>query len=289
MRKRFALLGSPVSHSKSPSMHRAAFTAMGLSHTYEALLVPSAELAQRVQELRDGLWDGFNVTIPHKRAVLSLADSVDPLAAAVGAANTLVRMPDGTLRAYNTDVPALGDELVDLAGQVPAGGGTALVLGSGGAARCAVAACAVYMHIPVVRVRARTFANAPEQARMFGSEMTQALQAMGVQAQVTAEGLIPGSCENETACIVQATSAGMLGAESGEVIAAAVAWDALSPRAVALDVIYNPPRTPFLAAAETAGLRSKNGLGMLARQGALALEHWLGRQPPFNALLAALT
>jgi shikimate dehydrogenase len=80
----------------------------------------------------------------------------------------------------------------------------------------------------------------------------------------------------------------MTGADPGDAMASAVAWDALPPGAVALDVVYAPPETPFLAAARRRGLRSTNGLGMLARQGALALELWLGVPAPPGIMLAAL-
>jgi shikimate dehydrogenase len=80
----------------------------------------------------------------------------------------------------------------------------------------------------------------------------------------------------------------MTGADAGEPVAAAVAWNALPGDALALDVIYAPPETPFLAAARARGLRTANGLGMLARQGALAFELWLGIPAPLNVMRAAL-
>ena len=88
--------------------------------------------------------------------------------------------------------------------------------------------------------------------------------------------------------VVQATSAGMDGAEPGDGVANAIAWDDLPPRAAALDVVYAPPDTPFVAAARDHGIRASAGLGMLAWQGALALELWLGVPAPYDAMLAAL-
>jgi shikimate dehydrogenase len=293
MKKKFALIGSPVAHSRSPIMHAAAFAAMGLPHTYEALLVPAENVATRVDELRAGLWNGLNVTLPHKRAVLSLVDKVDPIARAVGAANTLVREP-GTqkLLAFNTDVQALGEELLDLTGTPNKTLDSAIILGSGGAARCAIAACVLYMGSTRVFVRSRSFSDRAK-ADDFARELTAAMATLGKHIRVHADGLSSSAhaatrAESNCACVVQATSAGMLGADSGEEIARAVHWDSLPPSCVALDVVYNPPETPFLLAAGHAGIRSKCGIGMLARQGALALDHWLGTPPPFNALLAAL-
>jgi shikimate dehydrogenase len=326
--KRFALLGYPVAQSKSPVMHRAAFTAMGLPHSYEALKVSSDDLPLRVQELRLGRFHGLNVTLPYKQSVLALVDRVDFMAEAIGAANTLVRtQSDATteIRAYNTDIPALGEELLDLFGTheplhasasaSASGSGSrsrsrsAIVLGSGGAARCAVAAAFLYMGVARVHIRARSFADAT-QAKRFKADMENALTQLSVaegsttgsgctvvveDLQLSAAELTQGAghkariAEMDCVCILQATSAGMVGAESGDAVINAIAWSALPASCVAIDVVYNPAITPFLRAAESAGIRCKGGIGMLARQGALALELWLGTPAPFNAMLAALT
>ena len=89
---RFAVIGDPVAHSKSPAMHAAAYRALGLPHSYVALRVTEAELPGLVQALRDGTYDGLNVTVPHKQRVLALADEVDASARDVGAANALARV-----------------------------------------------------------------------------------------------------------------------------------------------------------------------------------------------------
>lgn len=259
---RFAVIGDPIAHSKSPAMHLAAFRALGLPHRYEARRVTAAELPGVVQELRDGRYDGLNVTVPHKEAVLALADE---RGADLRAANTLVRTPDGRVVAHNTDVPALVEELRDLGG--PAAPWTtrrALVLGSGGAALAAVAAL-----------------------RLLGADDV-ALRARGSRPPATQPWAPSAASEALTLAVVQATSAGMTGADAGEPVAAAVAWNALPGDALALDVIYAPPETPFLAAARARGLRTANGLGMLARQGALAFELWLGIPAPLNVMRAAL-
>jgi shikimate dehydrogenase len=265
--KRFAVLGDPVAHSKSPLMHAAAYRALGLDCTYEAIRATPEELPRLVQALREGAYEGFNVTVPHKRRVLDLVDRVDGGATFVGAANTLVRARDGAIVAYNTDVPALAAELVELAtsarGEIEWRGSTAIVLGSGGAARAAVAALAISLGVGRVISRAR-------------------------RAVEGAAPLVPSSLDRMTLTVVQATSAGMQGADSGEEIARAVAWDDLPDGAIALDVVYAPPVTPFLRAAESRGLRCANGLGMLARQGALAANLWLGVPPPYEAMLASL-
>jgi shikimate dehydrogenase len=291
---RFAVVGDPVAHSKSPVMHMAAYRSLGLPHVYEALRVRPDELARVVGELREGRYDGLNVTVPHKEAALALAD--DRSDGGLRAANTLARVgagpgvhADGTSRvvAHNTDVPALAEELRLLAGAgAPWATRRALVLGSGGAALAAVAALRVLGARDVV-VRARTprRAGAASESTDAGRVNHTAQTPEGRLAQAWEPS--PAS-EAQTLAVVQATSAGMTGADPGEAVARVVAWDALPPDAVALDVVYAPPETPFLVAARHRGLRRANGLGMLARQGALAFTLWLGVPAPFAVMRAAL-
>ena len=247
----FVLLGDTVAHSKSPAMHAAAYRALGLSHTYRAVRVGEDELAEWVMRLRRGEIAGINVTVPHKRAAMRLADEVDETARECDACNVLV-LRDARVVAHNTDVLALAAELGTAAG-------TAIVLGNGGAARAAVVAL---RRVGATKIIVR--------ARHGGDE---ALESTGT--------------ERGARWIVQATSAGMTGADAGDAVAGAVRFD-LAPDALALDVVYDPKETPFLARARAAGLRTKNGLGMLARQGALAFELWLGTSAPLDVMRAAI-
>lgn len=276
---RFALLGDPVAHSKSPVMHEAAFRALGLPHRYDAIRCAQADLGVHVDALRRGALAGLNVTVPHKRAVLELVDAVDPTARRVGAANTLVR-EGGRVIAHNTDVAAIAHELERVAPGVR--GGAAIVLGSGGAARAAIVACCMYLDTRRVDVRARDLQRTRQED----------LAPLAQGADLTVSSLAPNAeLEREASFVIQATSAGMAGvakANPGEAVAAAIAWSSLPARAGALEVVYAPPETPFVRAANEHGIRVTSGLGMLAWQGALALELWLGVPAPFDAMLAAL-
>jgi shikimate dehydrogenase len=281
---RFAVIGSPVAHSQSPAMHAAAYRALGLPHVYERLETSQAELPERVAALRDGTYAGLNVTIPHKKRILSLVDEVDPTASRVGAANTLVSKA-GALRAHNTDAPALAAELAALSGEASRlVGRTGLVIGTGGAARAAVAALgSLGFRRVVVLGRDRSFAAAAE--AILGSDASLATTSVVFRELGTGAAWAP---PEDVAAIVQATSCGMTGAAPGEVVADAVAWDAVASDAVAIDVVYAPRDTPFLARARARGLATADGLGMLARQGALAFELWLGQPAPLDVMRAAL-
>jgi shikimate dehydrogenase len=281
--RRFAVVGDPIGHSKSPLMHGAALRALGLPHTYEAIRASAEELPGVLAKVREGALDGLNVTVPHKERVMALVDELDASARVAGAANTIVRLAGGRLAAHNTDAPALAAEITRLRGGAhwPAGG-RALVLGSGGAARAAIAALGVHLGVRDVTVRARAFDD-PARRDAF---------AATAPAPVRVEPWAPSpDGEARTFALVQATSAGMRGADAGDALSAVVAWEALPPEAVAIDVVYAPRDTPWLRAARGRGLRSDDGLGMLARQGALALELWLadaGVKAPVDAMRAAL-
>jgi shikimate 5-dehydrogenase len=274
-------------------MHAAAYRALGLPHSYEALRATATELPAVVDALRSGAFDGLNVTVPHKERIVALVDDLDESARMVGAGNTLVRSPSGRVTAHNTDSPALAAELVRLrggqgghswAGRRTAGSqgwfdrGRALVLGSGGAARAAIAALARLGAREIV-VRARAFDDASRRDR-FVDQAPASIVAQAWNASA--------SSEAETIAIVQATSAGMSGADPGETVADVVAWGSLPAESVAVDVVYSPRDTPFLSAARSRGLRCDNGLGMLAWQGALAFELWLGVDAPVEVMRAAL-
>jgi shikimate dehydrogenase len=279
--RRFAVVGDPIGHSKSPAMHGAALRALGLPHTYEAIRATAEELPAVLAKLRDGTLDGLNVTVPHKERVMSLVDALDDSARVAGAANTIVRR-DGRLVAHNTDAPALAAEIARLRGAPFPAGARGLVLGSGGAARGAIAALGVHLGLRDVVVRARSFAD-PSRRDAFAATAPCPVALEPWEASATGEA--------RTLVVVQATSAGMRGADPGETVAAVVAWEALPAAAVAIDVVYAPRDTPWLRAARARGLASDDGLGMLARQGALALELWLADdavKAPLEAMRAAL-
>lgn len=282
---RFAVLGHPIGHSVSPAMHRAALAALGLPHTYEAIDVPDdAALDARIDELRRGLLAGANVTVPHKLAALARADSVDASALSVGAANTLVRTPAG-LVAHNTDAAGLADDLRAAGGPFR----RAVVIGAGGAAAAAVVALAS-LGASVVAVTTRSWttsealASSPSAAQMrtlgalpclWPSESSNAA-ASSVGRELRSQW---GELTSLADVVIQATSAGMRGGAGGDDVASIVPWPRLAKEALAYDLVYNPPETPFLRSARAAGLRAVSGLGMLARQGARALALWLNVAP----------
>lgn len=282
MSLRFALLGHPVSHSMSPAIHAAAYRELGLNHRYELVDVPDEPaLAAAIESVRRGELAGANVTVPWKRQALALADLQAESARQVGAANVLVRTPAGQIEAHNTDVPALAEEIRRRVPSVR----RVVVIGSGGAALGAVAASSL-LSAESVTVTARRWRRGESER-----EFTHGVEFSALGAKLVAWPDEPGdafaaACR-EADVIVQATSAGMHGAEPGDAVRRIVPWSSLRPGALAYDVVYNPPETEFLRAAREAGIAHAHGLGMLVAQAALAVELWLGKKPSFEPLYAA--
>lgn len=289
-RLRFAVIGSPIDHSLSPVMHAAAFAALGVRHVYERIETPAHELPKRIAELKDGTFAGLNVTVPLKEKVLELCDEISSSVRAIGAANTLVRGFGGIIVAHNTDAPALRQELEQLGDTAglgpPRSGGhmeqttfkdrSVLVIGSGGAARAALVALATLGTNRII-VRGRNVENA--------SKLQKIIPGVTVEVERLEA---PARERDDLAAIVQATTCGMFGGPDGEPVAAAVAWQSVPSDAVTLDVVYRPRETQFLRAARARGLVSADGTGMLARQGALAQQLWLGVVPPLEPMMLAL-
>lgn len=282
---RFAVIGQPIAHSKSPAMHGAAYLALGLPHAYERLATTESQLPERVAALRAGTYAGINVTVPHKTNVLAFVDEVDASARGAGAVNTLVRLSSGDIRAHNTDAPALVDELARLAGSRESFvGRSALVLGSGGAARAAIFALAS-LGVGHIIVRARR--DHPELADIIATTATTVPTTLSFERLAASAPLLPE--RSDLVAIVQATTAGMEGSgTSGRLVVDAIAWPSVPRDCVVLDVVYAPPRTPLLERATAEGLTNDGGLGMLARQGALAFQLWLGVPAPFDVMRDAL-
>ncbi len=295
-RLRFSLLGHPVRHSVSPAMCTAGFAALGLPHVYTAIDVPSsAGLRRIIDDLRAGTSAGFNVTVPYKRTVLDLVDALDPTAHEAQAANVLVAGPGGRITAHNTDSAALAAEIAAVWGDRPRQ--RAAILGAGGAGLGALVACRK-LGFQVICMTSRSWVDSESMveaptaklARSFGA-LTVLWPRLGEQPAATKLSqelrLQWGELVGKADCVIQATSAGMHGADPGEDVSRLVPWSRLPAHAVAYDLVYNPPDTAFLREARARGLLALGGLGMLVRQAALAFEIWIGKSPPLDPMRKA--
>lgn len=259
--KRLAVLGYPVGHSRSPAMHNAALADLGRAGewSYEAIEVAPDEFERRVREMPGEGFVGANVTVPHKRAALALADSLSETAREIGAANTL-SFEAGEIRADNTDAQGLLDALPG-----SPGGKRALVLGAGGAARAAV--WALVREGAVVAVWNRT----PLRAEHLCAELGGAPATMPVQSGYE--------------LIVNTSAAGLAGEDPFAELPLDPAG--FAPGQVVVDLVYGERPSPLLMAAEAAGAAAVDGIEVLVRQGALSLRIWTGHEPSLEAMRAA--
>jgi shikimate dehydrogenase len=259
-RRRAAVLGKPIAHSLSPVIHNAGYAAAGLTGwSYTAIECAEAELPDLVAGLGPE-WAGLSVTMPLKEAALAVAGEVSPLAAAVGAANTLVRRADGSWYADNTDVPGMVESL-RAAGVT--GARSVTVLGAGGTARAAVAAARA-LGAESVTVYARR-AAAVEELRTVGVLLTAALWTDAARC-------------GEADVVISTVPKGVADA-------LVVHW---RPSTVLLDVVYHPWPTPLAASAQAAGCRVVSGLDLLLAQAVGQFEQFTGAPAPVAAMCAGL-
>jgi shikimate dehydrogenase len=257
------IIGWPIEHSLSPTMHNAAYSRLGLDWVYLPLPVrESADVPGVVNAIRSLPFVGFNVTMPYKQLMLELCDEVAEQAKLAGAVNT-VQVVDGRLMGYNTDGRGLLESLRDDAGFEPEGK-RAVVLGSGGAAGAIVAAL-VLARVSHMTIVSRDPAHADDLiARMSP-------YARDTELEVVRAGDESGSLVQAADLVINSTPLGM---RPGDPSPVDVAW--LRAGQVVSDMIYSPPSTRFLRAAEAAGATAIGGLGMLVAQGAMSLEIWNG-------------
>ena len=276
--KLVGLLGWPVSHSVSPAMHNAAFAALGLNWRYVPLPV-DPQRPDAVRRAVGGLaalgMAGANVTVPHKQAVMPYVDRLLPAAQAIGAVNTLIVEPDGSLTGDNTDAAGF---LADLREHgVEAAGRRVLLLGAGGSARAAA-----YGLAAAGAARIDVLNRTPAAAQALAA----AIQPLAPDCSLQA-GALPQDVERLAPAadlIVNCTSLGMTPHSD------TTPWpqDApLRPGQVVYDLVYNPPQTVLLRQAAESGAQAIGGLGMLVWQGALAFERWTGCQAPVEVMRRA--
>jgi shikimate dehydrogenase len=265
-----AVIGHPVEHSLSPAMHNASFAAECLDYVYVALDVKPEGLPSAVRGAAALGFRGFNVTMPHKRAIFSLLDDVDVGARISGAVNTVVVEDSGLLRGHNTDggglVGACREAGIELAGK------RVLLLGAGGVA-AAIALAFGGEGIEELRIANRSSGPA--------RELSGKLRGAGVE-KVEVSSL---DALNEAEVIVNATSLGM---KDGDPLP--IPLEQLGEGRVVCDAVYRPGReTDLIREARERGARVVTGERMLLYQGVLAQRLWTGREPNVKAMDRAIS
>ena len=270
----FGIIGQPLDHSESPSMHGTAYLAHGLNAVYVPF--PVTELSQipdALAGIRALAIKGINVTVPYKEAVIPFLDHIDPVALQMGSVNTIVNR-HGKLTGYNTDGDGFVLSLQEELGWSPKDRSVAIV-GSGGSARgiafalCRAGIRALYLHV-------RSLEKAGPLCHSIQKAYPHITIGMGY-GPFTSVG---------SELVVQTTPVGMQGKDEGKLPVPDMDW--VFPHHLIVDIVYRPSVTAFMAEAQSRGARILGGAGMLAGQGMLAYELFTGRKVDYHTLKQGL-
>jgi shikimate dehydrogenase len=266
------IIGWPVAHSLSPQLHGYWLEALGIDGAMVPLAVRASDFSTAIEGLRAAGFRGVNVTVPHKQAAFAIAHHCDAAARAAEAANLLVFGQDGRIAARNTDAGGLAASLRERIGALD--GKTAVLVGTGGAARGAVLALDM-LGAGTIHILGRSGARAAALAADLGGGVRAALKPAALDTWPRAA--------PDAALLVNATSAGMAGhAPLGLDLAP------LPGAAAVCDIVYNPLQTPLLKAAEARGHVVIDGLGMLMHQAVPSFEAFFGVRPQVSDGLRAM-
>ncbi len=261
------VIGNPIGQSKSPKVHGHWLRRYGIRGQYLPLKVEDTDLAEVIRAMPKMGFVGANVTLPHKVAVMQLADHISDRAILIGAANTLIFREDGKVHADNTDGYGFIANLRQGAPHWNPKAGPTAVFGAGGAARAIICALAD-AGVPEILLSNRTRPKADALRAEFGTRIN---VVDWVQA---------GNMLEDATTVVNTTSLGMTGQPELR-----VPLDGLRPDAVVTDIVYAPLRTQLLAEAERRGCTVVDGLGMLLHQAVPGFERWFGVRPEVDDAL----
>lgn len=255
------VIGAPISHSRSPSLHGHWLKKYGIQGHYIPMHIDRPDLKEAVLNLPKLGFVGINVTIPYKEEVLEIADLVTDRASLIGAANTLIFRKDGKIHADNTDGYGFIENLREGAPNWQPKLGPAAVIGAGGASR-AIIASLLEVGVPEILLTNRTKNRSEALRSEFGQKVT---VVDWVQA---------GNILEDATTVINTTSLGMTGSAEFR-----IPLDGLRKGTVVSDLVYTPLRTKFLEEAEAMGCQTVDGLGMLLHQAVPGFERWFGVRP----------
>jgi shikimate dehydrogenase len=264
-----AIYGSPIRHSASPTMHNAAFAALGLNWRYLAFEVDPKNLRAAIAGAKAMNFAGLNLTVPHKLLALEMVDELDESAKKWGAVNTIRFGPEGAV-GFNTDVDGISRSLREDLG-LELRGAKVLLLGVGGAGK-SIALKLASENIAELYLVNRTQNKAGEIAAEIKKRFPSVRVAVGYP-------------KTGVELLVNATSLGMKPDDASPLDKKQFS---LKQAYAVCDIIYRPAGTALLDAAKSAGCKTANGLGMLLHQGAKAFEIWTGKSAPLDVMRRAL-
>jgi shikimate dehydrogenase len=260
------LLGDPLGHSISPPMHNRVFEKLGLDYCYVPVQVTSDNLKSVFAGLTKMNVAGFNITIPHKMRIIDHLDALDPLAATIGAVNTIC-VKEGKTIGYNTDGEGFIQSLEN-EGKISVRDKRIFLLGCGGAAR-AIAMTLAFRGAGEIFICNRTLAKAEALVMEINKKIRNCAKAVQALPEHQTETI------KFSDILINGTSLGMHPRKEE----LPIDEECLLEHLVVADIVYNPHTTRILALAQSKGCRIVHGLGMLIHQGAAGFKLWTGIDP----------
>jgi len=266
------VIGDPIEHTLSPTIHNAAFDQLKLDFVFLAFRVKAADLENTIRGMRGLAIHGLNVTMPHKSTVISFLDEVDATVQFLGSANTILNK-DGKLSGFNTDgvgaLKALRENGVALSEK------KMLLLGAGGAAKAI--AFSLAKEVGELAILNRAAEKAKELAETLGRMFNKKVVGGGLSSDAIAKNL------RDSDILINATSVGM----KPNLTQSLVAPQWLKSDLAVMDIVYNPVETKLAKDAKAAGAKVISGVEMLIYQGAASFEIWTGRSAPIEIMRRA--
>jgi len=266
------VIGDPIEHTLSPTIHNAAFNHLKLDFVFLAFRVKAADLENAVRGMRGLGIHGLNVTMPHKSTVIAYLNEVDPTVQFLGSANTILNK-NGKLSGFNTDgvgaLKALRENGAELSEK------KVLLLGAGGAAKAI--AFALAEEVGELAILNRTAEKAKELAEALGRMFNKKVVGVSLSPDAIAKNL------RDSDILIDATSVGMKPNLSQSLVAPQ--W--LRSDLTVMDIVYNPVETKLAEDAKAAGAKVISGVEMLIYQGAASFEIWTGRAAPIEVMQKA--
>lgn len=259
-----AVIGDPIEHSMSPTMHNAAIQDLNLDYVYVAYNIAPENLGKAVEGFRALNIKGINVTIPHKVEIMQYLDEIDPTAQEIGAINT-IKNEDGYLKARNTDGEGGKRSLIENGCELS--GQRVLFIGAGGVAR----ALSYFLADEVERIRFLDIN--PAYSKKLAKEINEKTGIITEGEEISNRLYIDWSIKSDI--LINATPKGM----HPRISETPILKEFLHSGLFVFDAVYNPLKTKLLKDAEEVGCKTLGGLDMLVNQGILAFEWWTGKTP----------
>jgi len=269
MLRTFAVIGDPIDHSLSPTIHNAAYRHLDLECTYIGYKINKNELESGIQSLKSIKISGFNVTIPHKIEIMKLLDDVDQDCELIGAANTIVN-DNGFLKGYNTDMDGFIEPIKNR--EISIKNSSVLLLGAGGASRAIIAGFAKE-HARKITIVNRTIEKANNLAK-FGKDLELESDAISIDGME--------KLDESYDFVVNASSLGLKNESS------IIPTKLIDAKTTVYDIVYKPVNTELIKDAKKKNAQIIYGYEMLLAQASRSFEIWLKQKAPYEAMKKAI-